>query len=591
MKNRFWALIISMVIFIGAIPGLPVFAVNYNVTLNVGFGGLVNSSLKSDEEGEFYTDKSYVEPGETVTWTVETFDDYYFIGWSTSPSAEDVFSKELSYEFTPADGETYDIYALFEEYITVTFHFGTIEDPDVIEPVQIKGTVGSHHGEFRASDEYQAAESKLMAEFGFKTAYFETPRTKSLKEIVEEEAYDSYFLDVDDRIYITSDVYETMMLPITSVNVTLDPPVAGKTNETLPVITVPDGFHYSFPTETEEVSSAYWFDPNNTEETYDVTFECDNTYYARFCLRADTGYYFDLTKEKVTVNNDKPYQIDEDGLGEQWMEASVKLEHNWSEWEPVTQATATEPGILRRTCSVCNASEEEEYTLETVAMDNDAAVQPAEGQTGIVQVPDINEPSSKDTEELAVSHSHTESLDSTDSRYNTLDSFATVRVVDGVLEGWNGQEWVNCGSASQNGFAHIEGVDGFDPYTELIGATIINNATQMRNELARNDDRLMLKSDYSRGVAGVRKGSLIIDLYPEYVQTLEAGDYTFTAYFINGGSISINFTVEVNAASSVPSTGEGISNTMVWGSVLVSIAVIGAGIVLNKKRLGKKDFK
>ena len=201
MKNRFWALIISMVIFIGAIPGLPVFAVNNNVTLNVGYGGLVNSSLKSDEEGEFYTDKSYVEPGETVTWTVETFDDYYFIGWSTSPSAEDVFSKELSYEFTPADGETYDIYALFEEYITVTFHFGTIEDPDVIEPVEIKGTVGSHHGEFRASDEYQAAESKLMAEFGFKTAYFETPRTKSLKEIVEKEAYDSYFLDVDDRIY------------------------------------------------------------------------------------------------------------------------------------------------------------------------------------------------------------------------------------------------------------------------------------------------------------------------------------------------------------------------------------------------------
>lgn len=603
MKKKFWALIVSMMVFIGAVPGLTVFADPAdNVILNVSYGGVVNDEIKSDKEGEFGSAGLYVEPGEIVSWTAKADEDHYFIGWSTDDSADNVFSKDKTLEFTVEESETYEYYALFEKYITVTFHFGTIENPDIIEPIEIKGTVGSHHGEFRASDEYQAAESKLMAEFGFETAYFETPRTKSLKAIVTEEAYDSYFLDVDDRIYITSDVYETMMLPITSVSVTLDPPVAGKTNETLPVITVPDGFHYSFPTETEDLYSAYWFDPNNTEETYDVTFECDNTYYARFCLRADTGYYFDLTKENVTVNNDKPYQIDEDGLGEQWMEASVKLEHNWSEWEPTTQATATKPGILTRSCSVCNASEEE-YTLETAAMDNDAAVQPAEGQTGIVQVPDINEPSSKDTEELAVSHSHTESLDSTDSRYNTLDSFATVRVVDGVLEGWNGQEWVNCGSASQNGFAHIEGVDGFDPYTELIGATIINNATQMRNELARNDDRLMLKSDYSRGVAGVRKGSLIIDLYPEYVQTLEAGDYTFTAYFINGGSISINFTVAAKessstpaadttkAASSVPSTGEVISSTMIWGAVLVSVAVIGSGVVLNKKRLGKKDLK
>lgn len=382
-----------------------------------------------------------------------------------------------------------------------------------------------------------------------------------------------------------------MLLPITDVTVTVKPPVAGKTNETVPVIAVPEDAHYSQAPVIDDLSTAYWFNPETTDEPYDVTFECDNTYYARFCLEADPGYCFDLTNDSVEISGGELYKVDEEGLIYWWIEASVTLEHNWSEWEPTTQATATKPGVLTRTCSVCGATEEKEYTLETAATDNDAAVQPAEGQTGTVQVPDINEPSSKDTEELAVSHSHTESLDSTDSRYNTLDSFATVRVVDGVLEGWNGQEWVNCGSASQNGFAHIEGVDAFDPYTELIGATIINNATQMRNELARNDDLLVLKSDYSRGVAGVRKGSLIIDLYPEYVQTLEAGDYTFTAYFINGGSISINFTVEVNAASSVPSTGEGISNTMVWGSVLISIAVIGAGIVFNKKRLSKKDLK
>ena len=574
MKNRFWALIVSMVIFIGAIPGLPVFAVNYNVTLNVGFGGLVNSSLKSDEEGEFYTDKSYVEPGETVTWTVETFDDYYFIGWSTSPSAEDVFSKELSYEFTPADGETYDIYALFEEYITVTFHFGTIENPDVIEPVEIKGTVGSHHGEFRASDEYQAAESKLMAEFGFKTAYFETPRTKSLKEIVEKEAYDSYFLDVDDRIYITSDVYETMMLPITDVTVTLDPPVAGKTNETLPVITVPDGFHYSFPTETEGVSSAYWFDPNNTEETYDVTFECDNTYYARFCLRADTGYYFDLTKENVTVNNDKPYQIDEDGLGEQWMEASVTLEHNWSEWEPTTQATATKPGVLTRTCSVCGATEEKEYTLETAATDNKTAEveTTSEAQQGTIKPAD------------SISD-HIEKYYVDDAgiqwRYNTSFGSGFWEFYDTTNKAWHP------GSIP----FHILSIEtNADLISKLINVTITNSATGATDTLTKSADNTLVSAFTGEGAASLENGSVIINVYPSYLDTLKAGDYTLTAYF-DDGSISINFKVEDKAATSVPATGEAVSSTMIWGAVLVSIAVIGAGVVLNKKRLSKKDLK
>ena len=572
MKNRFWALIVSMVFFIGAIPGLPVFAVNYNVTLNVGFGGLVNSSLKSDEEGEFYTDKSYVEPGETVTWTVETFDDYYFIGWSTSPSAEDVFSKELSYEFTPADGETYDIYALFEEYITVTFHFGTIEDPDVIEPVQIKGTVGSHHGEFRASDEYQAAESKLMAEFGFKTAYFETPRTKSLKEIVEEEAYDSYFLDVDDRIYITSDVYETMMLPITDVTVTVKPPVAGKTNETVPVITVPEDAHYSQAPVIDDLSTAYWFNPETTDEPYDVTFECDNTYYARFCLRADTGFYFDLTNDSVEISGGELYKVDEEGLIYWWMEASVTLEHNWSEWEPTKQATATEPGVLTRTCSVCGATEEKEYTLETAATDNT----PAEVKTTSEAQPATIKPADSISDHIEKYYVDDAGIQ---WRYNT--SF-----------GWEFYNTTN--KAWHPGTIipfHILSIEtNADLISKLASVTITNSATGVVDTLTKNADNTLTSATTGSSAARLISGSVIIDVYPSYLDTLKAGDYTLTAYF-DDGSISINFKVEDKAATSVPATGEAVSSTMIWGAILVSIAVIGAGVVLNKKRLGKKDLK
>ena len=572
MKNRFWALIISMVIFIGAIPGLPVFAVNNNVTLNVGYGGLVNSSLKSDEEGEFYTDKSYVEPGETVTWTVETFDDYYFIGWSTSPSAEDVFSKELSYEFTPADGETYDIYALFEEYITVTFHFGTIEDPDVIEPVEIKGTVGSHHGEFRASDEYQAAESKLMAKFGFETAYFENPRTKSLKEIVEEEAYDSYFLDVDDRIYITSDVYETMLLPITDVTVTVKPPVAGKTNETVPVITVPEDAHYSQAPVIDDLSTAYWFNPETTDEPYDVTFECDNTYYARFCLKADPGYCFDLTNDSVEISGGELYKVDEEGLIYWWMEASVTLEHNWSDWEPTKQATATESGVLTRTCSVCGATEEKEYTLETTATDNKTA----EVETTSEAQPATIKPADSISDHIEKYYVDDAGIQ---WRYNT--SF-----------GWEFYDTTN--NAWHPGTMipfHILSIEtNADLISKLVNVTITNSATGVVDTLTKNADNTLVSSFTGEGAARLEIGSVIINVYPSYLDTLKAGDYTLTANF-DDGSISINFKVEDKAATSVPATGEAVSSTMVWGSVLVSIAVIGAGIVLDKKRLGKKDLK
>ena len=587
MQKKIWALIVSMMVFIGAIPGMPVFAEpESNITLNVGYGGVVNGEIKSDEEGSFGYAGYFVDPGDEVTFTATADEAHYFIGWSTSPSEDDVFLKDSTYKLTPEDDVKYDIYALFEEYIIVTFHFGTIENPDIIEPVDIIGTVGTHHGEFTASDEFKAAQSELMAEFGFETAYFETPRTKSLKEIVAEEAYDSYFLDVDDRIFETSDVYETLMLPITSVNVTLDPPVAGKTNETLPVITVPDGVLYSFPPETEDLYSSYWFDPDNTEEAYDVTFECGNTYYARFCLRADTGYYFDLTEETVTVNNDKPYQIDEEGFGEHWMEAPVTLEHSWSDWETIKEATATDNGIMRRTCSVCNAVEEDKIVA-----------QPADAQPADVQ-PD-NEQAGEVAENTGLQNG-VDSVANTGNRYTAINTTSIARVVDGLLEVWNGEAWIVAGPASEDGFAHIEGGEGYDPYDNFTGAAIVNNTAKTKVELYRSDD-LLYHANSNRAVGAARKGSLIIDLYPEYIQTLEAGDYTFTAYFNDGESVSFQFTVVAaettpaadanKAGSNVPSTGEGISISMIWGAVLVSIAVVGAGIVLEKKKLGKKDVK
>ena len=170
------------------------------------------------------------------------------------------------------------------------------------------------------------------------------------------------------------------------------------------------------------------------------------------------------------------------------------------------------------------------------------------------------------------------------------------------------------------------GKDGL--YARATSALVTNGSGTIRDELYREQDSLKLAipsertevlgmriPDGSRRilvVAGLLEGSLIVNVYPEYIDTLIPGDYTLTVFFDDGSSVSSTFTVVAAAAatatptpaptsapasdatkagSSVPSTGEGISNTIIWGAVLVSIAVISAGIVLEKKRPGKKDVK
>ena len=89
-------------------------------------------------------------------------------------------------------------------------------------------------------------------------------------------------------------------------------------------------------------------------------------------------------------------------------------------------------------------------------------------------------------------------------------------------------------------------------------------------------------------VGDVNEGSVIINVYPEYLNTLTPGAYTLTVYFDDGSSVSSSFTI---APKAVPATGETLSSTMIWGAVLVSIAALGAVVVLEKKRPGKKDVK
>ena len=86
-----------------------------------------------------------------------------------------------------------------------------------------------------------------------------------------------------------------------------------------------------------------------------------------------------------------------------------------------------------------------------------------------------------------------------------------------------------------------------------------------------------------------KEGSLILNVYPVYLDTLSVGEHTLTVKFSNGLSISSKF--EVKAAAAVPASGESNSSSMIFGIILITASLMGAGayVVSNKRRSARKD--
>ena len=80
------------------------------------------------------------------------------------------------------------------------------------------------------------------------------------------------------------------------------------------------------------------------------------------------------------------------------------------------------------------------------------------------------------------------------------------------------------------------------------------------------------------------QGSVIIEIIPEFLETLTVGEHTLTIKFENNVSLTTKFTIE--AAADVPASGESVSPAVYVGVAMVLLA--GAGFVVNK-RLGKKE--
>ena len=86
------------------------------------------------------------------------------------------------------------------------------------------------------------------------------------------------------------------------------------------------------------------------------------------------------------------------------------------------------------------------------------------------------------------------------------------------------------------------------------------------------------------GAANTSKGSLIIEVLPDFLKTLSVGEHKLTVKFDNDVTMDLVFTVR--SAAEVPASGESVSPAVYVGIAMVLLA--GAGFVVNKK-LGKKE--
>ena len=86
------------------------------------------------------------------------------------------------------------------------------------------------------------------------------------------------------------------------------------------------------------------------------------------------------------------------------------------------------------------------------------------------------------------------------------------------------------------------------------------------------------------GAADFSKGSLIIEIMPDFLKTLSKGEHTLKVVFDNGVTMEIKFTIR--DAADVPASGESISSALYIGAAMLRLA--GAGFVVSK-RLAKKE--
>ena len=710
MKKKFWALLVSIMVFIGAVPGLPVLAATatYWITFetddlydapdaqpvnegergsrpdslklgdpskvtgisfqnwctkpanelasysdlwtNVENGGCIFTSnmdiegdtkiyavsqcvidlktvnLSSDETvggTVSYSNIYFSEPqtGEasytaiydtSATVTATPAEGYKFVCWSTSETAEGKVSGDSEYTFT-VTGKT-SLYAIFEkiEYVTLTVSWTSI-DEDAINsiptlPISVpKGTTIGEALEQAGLKTVEGGDPIAFEKDGYKGCCY------LYKSVTNYESYDGILneaVDFYEAVDANTTIYYYMAITVDNIELQVKKPVSGQSSANDPVVSVADDAHYV--TSADGQSFCSWLVPENdpdatvdpqTERTITV-FQDGKAYTFSYVVRPELGWCF-IPETTGTLNGNDLENLEADAL---FVSGTAEI----------TAEKATVP-------EDAGESAQGDIVIDEGAGQAGAAVEP-EGRAEEVL-------SGSDREQANGAAAENQPAVVPGS-YSAVTVESNLKRIDGVWKRWNGIEWVDVTE-----FQFKAAGDDSQTFDNFAGATLVRQGSEepvifMRsedgNKLVVPDPNTLEDNDLPRAagaeesafslweiwsfeamfrakfakwipVGDLRRGSVIIDFYPSYLDTLEPGEYTLTAYFNDGGSASATFTIleaEVTpapdtnkAGSNVPATGEEISSTMIWGAVLVSISVIGASTVLDKKRLGKKDVK
>ena len=578
MKKKIFALLLSLTMLLGFAPGIPVLAVD-DLEGDTGSGEEVGSGdLEGDlDDGtdysyvfvqlvdadtgesifvknnsiEFFVDETLVKSetdesgaavfkvpmGETISIPANFVEGYCLVGYTTEiePVMGTILDENHA-SFTLTEGEVM-IYALFEKStdVTVTFHWSSADKEALESDITVTVPTGvdletalAKAGFARDNGEYLIFKKEGYIQYHL----LKGPITSyaSYTELWNPEGEPNTYW-YGDLIRGNTDVYVAMVQPISEVSVETSLPYVFSPVSDAPVITLPKDANYV-------VEDAGWYSTEGGELS-SATFEADKQYKSCVYISAKPGYYF------VEEDSLKLSTTPGDGIFQYAGETSVNVH------------------IL------CDSEFPQAY--DCIAGDNQEITQGTDASV-------------------------TFRFDYSGAAAGTTGAHGLyARATSALL-------------ANEDGTVRDEFGRGGDFFYW--------DATPGHREITPNYDKLRTYENRSLvfTVAGISEGSIIIDLYPEYIDTLIPGVYTLTVYFDDGSSVSSTFTVLAAAAAtatptptpaptstpaadankagtSVPSTGEAISNTMVWGAVIVCIAIIGTCVVVNKKRLGKKDVK
>ncbi len=159
-----------------------------------------------------------------------------------------------------------------------------------------------------------------------------------------------------------------------------------------------------------------------------------------------------------------------------------------------------------------------------------------------------------------------------DANHALIESFWAASEIIGlhftVVDGADGIVWL---TNSDSGLTIRIKQEGYEDYAyELF--------------LSAGEVLLIDGEEFPEGAVKTSKGSLIIEIIPDFLKTLSVGEHKLTVKFDNG--VTMDLVITIKDAADVPASGESVSAAAYVGIAMVVLAA--AGFVVNK-RLAKKE--